>query len=59
MIKHYPQGDKVPSALLKQGFAFLELGDRVDAKLLLQKVIKEYPHSLQAEIAAKKLKVLD
>jgi len=59
VIKQYPQGDKVPSALLKQGFAFLNLGDPVDAKLLFQKVIKEYPQSPQAEIAARKLKVLD
>jgi tol-pal system protein YbgF len=58
VIKRYPHGDKVPSALLKQGFAFLSLGDRLDAKLLFQKVIKEYPRSPQAEIAAKKLKVL-
>jgi tol-pal system protein YbgF len=59
VLTKYPNGDKVPSALLKQGFAFLNLGDRVDAKLLFQKVIKEYPQSPQAEIAAKKLKVLD
>jgi len=59
VIKHYPQGDKVPSALLKQGFAFLNLGDRVDAKILFRKVIKEYPRSPQAEIATKKLKLLD
>jgi tol-pal system protein YbgF len=59
VLQQYPKGDKVPAALLKQGFAFLNLGDRVDAKLLLQKVIKEYPQSPQAEIAAKKLKVLD
>jgi len=59
VIQQYPHGDKVPSALLKQGFAFLSLGDRVDAKLLFQKVINEYPRSPQAEIAAKKLQVLD
>ena len=59
VLKKYPAGDKVPHALLKQGFAFLNLGDRVDAKLLFQKVIKEYPQSPQAEIAARKLKVLD
>jgi tol-pal system protein YbgF len=59
VLTQYPKGDKVPHALLKQGFAFLNLGDRVDAKLLFQKVIKEYPQSPQAEIAAKKLKVLD
>jgi tol-pal system protein YbgF len=59
VLTKYPNGDKVPSALLKEGFAFLNLGDRVDAKLLFQKVIKEYPRSPQAEIATKKLKVLD
>lgn len=59
VVTKYPKGDKVPSALLKEGFAFLNLGDRVDAKLLFKKVIKEYPQSPQAEIAAKKLKVLD
>lgn len=59
VLTKYPNGDKVPSALLKEGFAFLNLGDRVDAKLLFKKVIKEYPQSPQAEIAAKKLKVLD
>ena len=59
VLQQYPTGDKVPAALLKQGFAFLNLGDRVDAKLLLQKVIQEYPQSPQAEIAARKLKVLD
>lgn len=59
VLQQYPKGDKVPAALLKQGFAFLNLGDKVDAKLLFQKVIKEYPRSPQAEIAAKKLKVMD
>jgi tol-pal system protein YbgF len=59
VITKYPKGDKVPSALLKQGFAFFDLGDRGNAKLLFTKVMKEYPRSPQAEIAAKKLKVLD
>ncbi|OGP53986.1 MAG: tol-pal system protein YbgF [Deltaproteobacteria bacterium RBG_13_52_11] len=59
VMKQYPKGDKVPSALLKQGFAFLDMGDRVNAKIIFNKVTKEYPRSPQAEIAAKKLKVLD
>ena len=59
VLQHYPKGDKVPAALLKQGFAFLNLGDNVDAKLLFQKVITDYPQSPQAEIASRKLKVLD
>jgi TolA-binding protein len=59
VIKKYPNGDKHPSALLKEGFAFLDLGDRANAKLIFNKVMKEYPRSPQAEIAAKKLKALD
>ncbi len=59
VIKQYPKGDKVPSAVLKQGFAFLDLGDRANAKIIFNKVLKEFPRSPQAEIAAKKLKVLD
>jgi tol-pal system protein YbgF len=59
VIKKYPKGDKVPSALLKQGFAFVDLGDRADAKLIFNKIVKDYPQSPQAEIAVKKLKVLN
>ena len=59
VIKKYPKGDKVPSALLKQGFSFLDLGDRADAKLIFNKIVKDYPQSPQAEIAVKKLKVLN
>jgi tol-pal system protein YbgF len=59
VIKKYPKGDKLPAALLKEGFAFLELGDQANAKLLFNKVLKQYPRSPQAEIASKKLKVLD
>lgn len=58
VISNYPKGNKVPSALLKQGLAFYRLGDKTSAKLLLQKVIKEYPESNQAEIAKRELKNL-
>ena len=54
-IKDYPKSDKVSSALLKQGMAFLELGDKTAAKILLKKVIKNYPESNQARIAQRKL----
>ena len=40
--KKYPNSDKVSSALLKQGMAFLELGDKTAGKILLQKVVKGY-----------------
>ncbi|MDI6776656.1 MAG: tol-pal system protein YbgF [Syntrophales bacterium] len=55
VAKNYPQGNKVPYALLKQGFSFLELGDKSSARIILQQVIKDYPHTNQARIARAKL----
>ena len=49
--KNYPDGDKVPYALLKQGITFLHLGDKISAGLVLQKVIKDYPNTNQAGTA--------
>jgi len=54
-IVKYPEGDKVPAALFKQALAFLELGEKTNAKSLLKRVIERYPHSEQAEMAKKKL----
>jgi tol-pal system protein YbgF len=55
VIVKYPEGDKVSSALLKQGLAFLELGDKTHARNLLKRVIDRFPQTEQAEIAKKKL----
>jgi TolA-binding protein len=55
VIKDYPQGNKVPNALLKQGFSFLNLGDKSSAKLLLEQVAKNYPGTNQARMARAKL----
>ncbi len=55
IIASHPQHPKAPSALLKQGFAFIQLGDATDGKLILKKVIASYPTSDQAEIARRKL----
>ena len=41
--------------MLKQGMAWLELGDSTAGKILLKKVVKEYPNSNQAKIARSKL----
>ena len=55
VTKNYPNGNKVPYALLKQGLSFLKLGDKTSAKLLLQEVIKDYPNTNQARIARSSL----
>ena len=58
VIVKYPEGDKVPAALLKQGLAFHELGDRANARNLLRRVIDRYPQSEQAETARKRLDLM-
>jgi len=57
-IAKYPEGDKIPAALLKQGLAFLELGDKANARNLFKRVVERYPQSEQAEIAKKKLETI-
>ncbi|MBI2090831.1 MAG: tol-pal system protein YbgF [Deltaproteobacteria bacterium] len=57
--RKYPKGDKVPAALLKLGFAFSELGDKVDARLILQELMDRYPQSEEALKAQQKLKTLE
>ena len=57
-IVKYPEGDKIPAALFKQGLAFLELGDKTNTRNLLKRVIEKYPHSDQAELAKKKLETI-
>lgn len=58
VTKKFPNSNKVPYALLKQGIAFQNLGDRVSARLLLQQVIRDYPNTSQARIARSKLQEL-
>ncbi|MDA8125261.1 MAG: tol-pal system protein YbgF [Deltaproteobacteria bacterium] len=51
VVKNFPEGNKTANALLKQGLAFLKLGDKASAKLLLQQVIKDFPNTSQARLA--------
>ena len=54
-ITKYPEGGKISAALYKQALAFVELGDKTNARNLLKRVIERFPHSEQAEMAKKKL----
>jgi tol-pal system protein YbgF len=58
VIEKYPNGNKVPAALLKQGLAFSNIGDKVNAKLILEELSRKYPQSNEAKVAAEKLKEL-
>ena len=57
--RRYPQGDKVSAALLKQGYAFAELGEKVNARLLLQEVVEKFPETPEAARAKMKLKSIE
>lgn len=52
---NYGSGDRAPSALLRQAEAFRIVGDRVDARLSLQKIISRYPGTGEAAKASRML----
>lgn len=54
----FPKSDRVPAALLRQASAFAELGDKIDARLILQKLVSEHPTSPEAARAKKQLLAL-
>jgi tol-pal system protein YbgF len=56
VIENYPKGNKVSAALLKQGMAFIELGDKENAQLIFKDLIDRFPRSTESKIAAQKLK---
>ena len=58
VIENYPTGNKVPASLLKQGLAFLNLGDKNNSRLILEELIKKHPKSNEAKIAKDKVKSL-
>jgi tol-pal system protein YbgF len=58
VIEKYPQGNKVSAALLKQGLAFSNIGDQANSKLILEELVRKYPKTNEAKIAAEKLKTL-
>ena len=58
VVINYSKGDKVSAALLKQGLAFLALGDKASARQLMNQVISEYPDSEEAKTARSRLSSL-
>jgi len=55
VTRRYPKGDKVCAAMLKQGFAFAELGDAADARIVLERLIQTHPDCDEADRARVKL----
>ncbi len=59
VIKRWPKSQKAPAALLKQAMAFQALGDKRTAKIVLGKLLKEYPQASQVKTAKDMLAKLD
>lgn len=55
-VKQYPDGDKVPAALLKEAYAFEKLGSKAEAEVVFNMLIEKYPKSEEAGSAKAHLK---
>jgi tol-pal system protein YbgF len=51
VLKKYKDSQKTPNAFLKQGLAFIELGDKKTGKLILEQLQERYPDSREAGLA--------
>jgi len=51
VIDDYPEGNKMPRALLHQGFTYLKMDDSGHGKLVFKKLTDELPMTEEAEIA--------
>ncbi len=57
-VKNHPNSPKRADALLKMGYTFQELGQNDNARMSLNKVIKNYPNTTAARLAQKRLQDL-
>jgi tol-pal system protein YbgF len=58
VVNRYPQSDKVPGALLKKGYAYINVGENAQGVVQLQYVVHEHPRSQEASLARQRLKQL-
>lgn len=58
VLEQYPDSNKAAAARLKQGYAFAELGETANARLILNELIARYPDSREADFAKNKLETL-
>jgi tol-pal system protein YbgF len=59
VIEHYPNGNKVPDALLKVGFSYLALGSSEAGRQTLAQLQRSYPRHEAAVLAAARLAEMD
>ncbi|MDP9120185.1 MAG: tol-pal system protein YbgF [Acidobacteriota bacterium] len=56
VLNRYPRSGKTASALLKKGYAHLELGERPQGVVQLRHVIRQFPTSDEANLARQRLR---
>ncbi len=55
VISKFEEGDKIPDALLKKGYAYIEINRTAQGVVQLQGLIESYPHTQAARMAKQKL----
>jgi len=55
VLQQYPNGDKYIPAMLKKGLSQIETGNLRSGKMILAKLIEDYPYSTEAKIAQDRL----
>jgi tol-pal system protein YbgF len=58
LVDNYPDSPKKSHALLKIGFSYDELGDKISARQALEQVRKDFPSTNPARLAEERLKKL-
>jgi tol-pal system protein YbgF len=58
VLETYPDSNKMAASRLKQGYAFAELGETANARLILKVLLQKHPDSDEARFAREKLKQL-
>lgn len=58
VVTRFPKSDKVPAALLKKGYSYLNLNERAQGIVQLQYVVHEHPNSQEAGLARQRLRTL-
>jgi tol-pal system protein YbgF len=56
LINNYSDGDKIPDAILKKGFALIEMGKQSEGIGVLKGLVSRFPLSEEASLAQQKIK---
>jgi len=55
VVQKYPKSDAVARSLLQEGLAYLELGDKTQARAVFRRVVQDYPFSEESKLAKNRL----